>query len=237
MWERLALDQRHEREDRRHGLAAPHTQDHRAARFLAGAGLAGTLNESHRMMMRSLAYLDGRVRGGKAGTVTVDRAGQVNIASAVETATYRSGQPLLYETTLFYRDHEMSVGCSMPHDIRPTGVGLGVGRITSYQVRGIHNHDMPARSDPIIAFNWRRCKWISVAGIGASVEHVYQANLTLRGIFLAHPGHDPFQRIGIAAPRIVTRRGGIIWHAPEAIVSLSQCLHGAISLWRINCRA
>jgi len=25
-------------------------------------------------MMRSLAYLDGRVRGGKAGTVTVDRA-------------------------------------------------------------------------------------------------------------------------------------------------------------------
>jgi hypothetical protein len=47
------------------------------------------LNESHRMMMRSLAYLDGRVRGGKAGTVTVDRAGQVNIASAVETATYR----------------------------------------------------------------------------------------------------------------------------------------------------
>ena len=74
MWERLALDQRHEREDRRHGLAAPHTQDHRAARFFAGAGLAGTLNESHRMMMRSLAYLDGRVRGGKAGTVTVDRA-------------------------------------------------------------------------------------------------------------------------------------------------------------------
>ena len=74
MWERLALDQRHEREDRRHGLAAPHAQDHRAARFLAGAGLAGTLNESHRMMMRSLAYLDGRVRGGKAGTVTVDRA-------------------------------------------------------------------------------------------------------------------------------------------------------------------
>jgi len=55
MWERLALDQRHEREDRRHGLAAPHAQDHRAARFLAGAGLAGTLNESHRMMMRSLA--------------------------------------------------------------------------------------------------------------------------------------------------------------------------------------
>jgi len=43
MWERLALDQRHEREDRRHGLAAPHTQDHRAARFFAGAGLAGTL--------------------------------------------------------------------------------------------------------------------------------------------------------------------------------------------------
>ena len=32
------------------------------------------LNESHRMMMRSLAYLDGRVRDGKAGTVTVDRA-------------------------------------------------------------------------------------------------------------------------------------------------------------------
>src|SRR4029079_5003019 len=165
------------------------------------------------------------------------RAGQVNIASAVETATYRSGHPLLYETTLFYRDHEMSVGCSMPHDIRPTGVGLGVGRITSHQVRGIHNHDMPARLDPIIAFSWRRCKWISVAGIGASVQHVYQANLTLRGIFLAHPGHDPFQRIGIASPRIVTRRGGIIWHAPEAIVSLSQCLHGAISLWRINCRA
>ena len=32
--------------------------------------------------MRSLAYLDGRLKGGKAGTVTVEKVGQVNIASA-----------------------------------------------------------------------------------------------------------------------------------------------------------
>jgi hypothetical protein len=43
------------------------------------------------MMMRSLAYLDGRVRGGKAGTVTVDRAGQVNIASAVADLLAEAG--------------------------------------------------------------------------------------------------------------------------------------------------
>jgi hypothetical protein len=42
------------------------------------------LDRAHRMMMRSLVYLDGRLRGGKAGTVTVEKAGQVNIASAVE---------------------------------------------------------------------------------------------------------------------------------------------------------
>jgi hypothetical protein len=34
------------------------------------------------MMMRSLAYLDGRLKGGKTGTA--EKAGQVNIASAVE---------------------------------------------------------------------------------------------------------------------------------------------------------
>ena len=72
--------------------AAPHTQDHRAARFFAGAGGQEPLHEihgervgekladdlrrlehqmfplldrAHRMMMRSLAYLDGRVRGGR----------------------------------------------------------------------------------------------------------------------------------------------------------------------------
>jgi hypothetical protein len=61
---------------------------------MIGFSNRGESHLSHRMMMRSLAHLDGRVRGGKAGTVTVDRAGQVNIASAVETATYRSGQPL-----------------------------------------------------------------------------------------------------------------------------------------------
>jgi hypothetical protein len=42
------------------------------------------LDRAHRMMMRSLVYLDGRTRGGKAGTVTVERAGQVNIGSAIE---------------------------------------------------------------------------------------------------------------------------------------------------------
>ena len=40
------------------------------------------LDRAHRMMMRSLVYLDGRSKGGKAG-VTV-QARQVNIASTVE---------------------------------------------------------------------------------------------------------------------------------------------------------
>jgi hypothetical protein len=42
------------------------------------------LDRAHRMMMRSLTYLDGRLKNGKLGGVTVERAEQVNIASAVE---------------------------------------------------------------------------------------------------------------------------------------------------------
>jgi ABC-type phosphate/phosphonate transport system permease subunit len=40
-----------------------------------------TETHAHRMMIRSLTYLDGRMRSRKAAAVTVEKAGQVNIAS------------------------------------------------------------------------------------------------------------------------------------------------------------
>jgi aminoglycoside/choline kinase family phosphotransferase len=41
------------------------------------------IDRAHRMMMRSLAYLDGRDRGPPSGSVRVDRAAQVNVGGVV----------------------------------------------------------------------------------------------------------------------------------------------------------
>ena len=52
------------------------------------------IDRAHRMMMRSLAYLDGRDRGRPSGSVRVDRATQVNVGAAIGMATWRPGDSI-----------------------------------------------------------------------------------------------------------------------------------------------
>src|ERR1039458_7605944 len=82
--------------------------------------------------------------------------------------------------------------------------------------------------DPVVGGGRLRCVGVRVAGIGATGEHVHQANLSRWRRFVIEIGIDPIPGVLVPTHGIWTRCFWVVRHASETISPFAQRSHCAL---------